>query len=143
MSAPYQSRGSVFLLVTRVTSVGSRDLQCSSEMAVVDDAARRLYLHREVDSDLVYIWEDSGVSLAHQYELGQAYKTVRKFAALADSKVDARAAFGADLGLDPAKGPFHERRWRDWLQHGRLQMKPMRRMCRTVLKQKIWEFQDL
>ena len=73
-------------------------------MAVVDDPARRLYLHREVDSDLVYIWEDSGVSLAHQYELGQAYKTVRKFAALADSKIDARAAFGADLGLDPAGG---------------------------------------
>lgn len=91
-------------LMTRVIKIGSRDLQCSTDMAVVDDAARRLFLHRDVDSDLVYIWEDSGVSLAHQYELGQLYRTVRKFAALADAKAEARAAFAADLGLDPAAG---------------------------------------
>lgn len=70
----------------------------------VDDAARRLFLHREVDSDLVYIWDDAGVTLAHQYEIGQAYRTVRKFSALADGKAEARAAFAADLGLDPAAG---------------------------------------
>lgn len=70
----------------------------------VDDAGRRAFLHREVDSDLVYIWEDSGVTLASQYQLGQEYRTIRKFAALADSKADARAAFTADLGIDPAAG---------------------------------------
>ena len=102
---PYQSVVSEHNRVTRVTSVGSRDLQCSREMAaVIDDAARRAFLHREVDSDLVYIWEDSGISLAHQYELGQGYRTVRKFAALADGKAEARAAFAANLGLDPAGG---------------------------------------
>ena len=71
---------------------------------VVDDAGRRAFLHQEVDSDLVYIWEDAGVSLEHQYNLGQEYKTIRKFAALADTKVEARGAFTADLGVDPAAG---------------------------------------
>ena len=70
----------------------------------VDDAGRRAFLHQEVDADLVYIWEDSGVSLEHQYLLGQEYKTIRKFAALADTKAEARGAFTADLAIDPAAG---------------------------------------
>ena len=92
----------MIISVTRVTS--ERDALVLGSRMALDDAARRLFLHREVDSDLVYIWEDAGVSLAHQHDLGQAYRTVRKFAALADSKAEARAAFSADLGLDVAGG---------------------------------------
>ena len=70
----------------------------------VDDAARRLFLHTEVDSDLVYVWEEAGVSLEHQYLLGQNYRTVRKFSAIGDTRVEARQAFVADIPLDPAAG---------------------------------------
>ena len=73
-------------------------------MAVVDDAARRLFLHTEVDSDLVYVWDEAGVSLEHQYLLGQDYRTVRKFSAIGDTRAEARQAFIADIPLDPAAG---------------------------------------
>ncbi len=70
----------------------------------VDDAARRLFLHTEVDSDLVYVWEEAGIALEHQYTLGLNYRTVRKFAAIGDTRVDARQAFIADIPIDPAAG---------------------------------------
>ena len=70
----------------------------------MDDAARRLFLHTEVDSDLVYVWEEAGIALEHQYTLGLNYRTVRKFAAIGDTRVDARQAFIADIPIDPAAG---------------------------------------
>ena len=73
--------------------------------AVIDDAARRLFLHTEVDSDLVYVWEEAGVSLERQYLLGQNYRTVRKFSAIGDTRVEEREGFVADLPLDPAPKP--------------------------------------
>ena len=43
-----------------------------------------------------------GVTLDRQYELGQNYRNVSLFAALADSKQEARTALARDLGIDPA-----------------------------------------
>ena len=72
--------------------------------APIDDAGRRDYLQREVAADLLFVWDEASVSLAHQYELGQNYKSVRKFAALGDTKVQVRQAFTADLRVDPDAG---------------------------------------
>ena len=72
--------------------------------APIDDAGRRDYLQREVAADLLFVWDEASVSLVHQYELGQNYKSVRKFAALGDTKVQVRQAFTADLRVDPDAG---------------------------------------
>ena len=42
-----------------------------------------------------------GVTLDRQHALGQNYSNVALFAALADSKQEARTALGRDLGIDP------------------------------------------
>ncbi len=70
----------------------------------LDDPARRDYLQREVAADLLFVWDEAGVSLPHQYELGQNYKSVRKFAALGDTKAQVRTAFAADLAVDVDAG---------------------------------------
>ena len=53
-------------------------------------------------SDLTYIWEAMGVTLDRQYDLGQNYNSVSLFAALADTRQEARTALSRDLGIDPA-----------------------------------------
>ncbi|CAE8607179.1 unnamed protein product, partial [Polarella glacialis] len=63
--------------------------------------AQRLYLKEKVDADLCYLWDENDLTLAHQYAIAQNYKTMRKFAALGDTRSDVRAAFVADHGLDP------------------------------------------
>ena len=67
-----------------------------------DDAGRILYLARHVSSDLAFVWDEMGVSLSHQVELGVRYRTVARFAALADSRADARVALRSDVTLDAA-----------------------------------------
>ena len=74
-----------------------------SNMAV-NDADRRDFLQREVAADLIFVWEEAGVPLRLQYDLGQNYRSIRKFAALGDAKAEVRAAFTADLGVDVAAG---------------------------------------
>ena len=63
---------------------------------------QRAWLSANVAADLTYIWEAMGVTLERQYDLGQNYPSVSLFAALADTKADARTALGRDLGIDPA-----------------------------------------
>ena len=70
----------------------------------LDDAQRRNFLQREVAADLLFIWDEAGVALEHQYDLGQNYRSIRKFAAIGDTKAEVRAAFTADLGIDIAAG---------------------------------------
>ena len=62
---------------------------------------QRAWLAQNVASDLTYIWEAMGVTLDRQHALGQNYSNVALFAALADSKQEARTALGRDLGIDP------------------------------------------
>lgn len=63
---------------------------------------QRTWLTQNVAADLTYIWDVMGVTLERQYDLGQNYTNVSLFAALADSKQEARTALGRDLGIDPA-----------------------------------------
>ena len=72
--------------------------------APITDADRRNYLQTEVDADLVFVWDEAGVSLQNQYVVAQNYKTIRKFAAIGDTRAEARAAFQADIPIDPAAG---------------------------------------
>ena len=67
-----------------------------------DDAGRILYIAQNVSSDLAFIWDEMGVSLSHQVELGVRYRTVARFAALADSRAEARTALRTDVTLDAA-----------------------------------------
>lgn len=69
---------------------------------VLTPEEQRAWLLQHVDADLTYIWEAMGVVLDRQYELGQNYRGVALFAAMADTKQEARTALGRDLGIDPA-----------------------------------------
>lgn len=68
-------------------------------MAVTDND-RRAFLEAHVSSDLQFAWADSSVSLATQYSIAQQYKSLRVFAAMADSKADVRTALRTDYGMD-------------------------------------------
>ncbi|CAE8640253.1 unnamed protein product [Polarella glacialis] len=65
-------------------------------------AAQRLYLKENVDADLCYLWDENDLTLPHQFAIAQHYKSMRKFAALGDTRNEVRIAFIADLALDPA-----------------------------------------
>ena len=71
-------------------------------MAAPTPAEQREWLTTNVAADLTYIWEAMGVTLERQYDLGQNYRSVALFAALADTKQEARTALARDLGIDPA-----------------------------------------
>ena len=71
-------------------------------MAAPTPEEQRAWLAANVASDLTYIWEAMRVSLERQFDLGQNYNSVALFAAIADSKQEARTALGRDLGIDPA-----------------------------------------
>lgn len=71
-------------------------------MAAPTPEEQRAWLAQNVDADLTYIWEAMGVTLERQYDLGQNYRSVALFAAMADTKQEARTALGRDLGIDPA-----------------------------------------
>ena len=71
-------------------------------MAAPTPEEQKAWLTSNVAADLTYIWEAMGVTLDRQYELGQNYHNVSLFAALADSKQEARTALARDLGIDPA-----------------------------------------
>jgi hypothetical protein len=66
-------------------------------------AEQRTLIKNEVESDLAFLWEDSGIELGEQVKLAQAgYKKLRTFVGLADTKADVRAALAvAPFDLDP------------------------------------------
>ena len=71
-------------------------------MAAPAPEEQRAWLAQNVDADLTYIWEAMGVTLDRQHDLGQNYRNGALFAAMADTKQEARTALGRDLGIDPA-----------------------------------------
>ena len=66
---------------------------------MADPAARAAWVHEHVDADLQFIFQEAGMSEQVQYDIGQHYKTVRRFSALADTRADLRAALAADFTL--------------------------------------------
>ena len=73
--------------------------------APLTDEQRRDFLQAHVDADLIFILDEAGVPLNVQHDLCQNYRSVRKFSALGDTRAEVRAAFQADLGLDPTTNP--------------------------------------
>jgi hypothetical protein len=66
------------------------------------DEAKRDFINKNVDADLMFVWEDTGVTLDLQFRIAQHYRNLKKFTAVADSRVELRAACAADWGCDPA-----------------------------------------
>ena len=73
---------------------------------MADEAERSEWVHRNVDADLQFIFQESEVPEQAQYDLGQHYKSVRRFSALADDRAGVRQALQADFNLraDSAQG---------------------------------------
>ncbi|CAE7516545.1 unnamed protein product, partial [Symbiodinium microadriaticum] len=77
----------------------------SISRSMAEDAARRAYVAQHVSADLVYVWEEMGVSLLHQRELGERYRSVALFSSIADTRADARAALRNEVTVgDNADG---------------------------------------
>ena len=71
---------------------------------MASDDQKKRHLHEKVDADLVFTLDEAGVPLAAQYDLSLQYPSVRRFAAMADSKTELRSALKADLHIDPDAG---------------------------------------
>ena len=68
---------------------------------MADAPARRRYVKEHVDADLQFVWEEAKISEQLQYDLGQHYQSVAKFAAMADTRQGFRDALKDDFGLRP------------------------------------------
>ena len=64
---------------------------------MADDATSRAYVAQHVSADLIYVWEEMGLSLLHQRELAERYRSVALFSSIADTRADARAALRAEV----------------------------------------------
>ena len=68
---------------------------------MADAAARAAWMHLNVDSDLQYILQEAGVGEQIQYNIGQHYKTVKRFSSIADDRAGLRTALRDDFGMQP------------------------------------------
>ena len=66
-----------------------------------DPAARAAFLHNNVDSDLQFIWQEAGMGEQVQYDIGQHYRTVKRFSSLADDRGALRQALTDDFQMRP------------------------------------------
>ena len=73
---------------------------------MANPAERAAWVHANVDADLQYIFQEAGLDEETQYNIGQRYKTVRRFNAIADDRTGLRTALQADFNLrsDTAAG---------------------------------------
>ena len=74
-------------------------IDLSSIMA--DPAARAAWVNQHVDADLQFVYQESGIDEGLQYTLGQHYRTIRRFSAIADDRPGVRAALEADFQVRP------------------------------------------
>ena len=68
-------------------------------MATPEERAR--FLHNNVDADLQYILQESGVGEQVQYDICQHYRTIKRFSSIADDRAGLRAALEADFQMRP------------------------------------------
>ena len=96
-------------------------------MAAPTPEEQKAWLTTNVAADLTYIWEAMGVTLERQYDLGQNYRSVALFAALAGTKQEARAALGRDLGIARQQMQGRGPHWPAWWQPGSRRWIPQRK----------------
>ena len=84
----------------RAGPVGKGAVSEAPYVGHADDATRRAYVAQHVSADLIYVWEEMGLSLLRQRELAERYRSVALFSSIADTRADARAALtaGGDRG---------------------------------------------
>ena len=70
---------------------------------MADPAARlrAAWVNTNVDADLQFVFQESGIDEGLQYTLGQHYRTIRRFSAIADDRPGLRAALEADFQVRP------------------------------------------
>ena len=66
-----------------------------------DPEARVAWVHANVDSDLQFIFEDAGMGEQVQYDIGQNFRTLRRFSAMADDRASLRQALQTDYQMRP------------------------------------------
>ena len=64
-------------------------------------AARAAWVNTHVDADLQFVFQESGIDEGLQYTLGQHFRTIRRFSAIADDRPGLRAALEADFQVRP------------------------------------------
>ena len=68
---------------------------------MADPEARAAWVHANVDSDLQYIFQDAGMGEQIQYDIGQHYRTLRRFSSMSDDRASLRQALQDDFGMRP------------------------------------------
>ena len=66
---------------------------------MADPAARAAWVNRNVDADLQFIFQESGIDELLQHTIGQHYRTIRRFSAIADDRAGVRTALDADFNV--------------------------------------------
>lgn len=68
---------------------------------MADPDARAAWVHANVDADLQFIFQESGMGEQVVYDIGQHYRTVRRFSSIADDRAGLRTALQDDFQLRP------------------------------------------
>ena len=73
---------------------------------MVSAQQKAAFIEEHVSADLQYLWNDAGVDAALAYDLAQHYKSVRRFASMADDRADLKKALKDDFtqGQEPLRG---------------------------------------
>ena len=66
-----------------------------------DPAARAAWVHENMDSDLQFIFQESGLGEQVVYDIGKHYRTVRRFSSIADDRANVRQALQDDFQMRP------------------------------------------
>lgn len=68
---------------------------------MADPQARAACVHANVDADLQYIWQEAGIGEQAQYDMGQHYRTVKRFSSMADDRTSLGTALQDDFQMRP------------------------------------------
>ena len=103
---------------------------------MADPAARAAWVNMHVDADLQFVFQESGIE-GLQYTLGQHYRTIRHFSAIADDRPGVPWKQTSKLGLTVRAT---ERGLRLLFQLGTLQSITTRKMWKSAKRQRGWGF---
>ena len=66
---------------------------------------RSAWVHANVDADLQYIWQEAGMGEQAQYDIGQHYRSLKRFSSIADDRAGLRQALQDDFAMRPDSAP--------------------------------------
>ena len=68
---------------------------------MADPGARAEWAHANVDSDLQFVFQESGMGEQLVYDMGQHYRTIRRFSSMANDRAGLRTALQDDFQMRP------------------------------------------